>query len=180
MSTGRRASAINLPSSLSSQQTTIPILNEPGMQPLLPLLPVVESKQDSFSTNIIQSEQKNEETGTSNDKVDNEEKKSENLIIKPNASPQTIPITLNSSTIATNNQDNNNNNNINDSNNNNNKSNNNNNTISSIINKSTGVNVIELNENDLNYCSELFFFIRDHPEIIIDLFRCCDNLQVKI
>lgn len=135
---------------LASQQTSsIPILNEPGMQPLIPLISDIESKpaQNTVNSNTTDNEEKNGITATttttttsSNDVLDNsEEKVSEIRIVKPTPSPPTMPIS---------------------------------------VTNTTPLATVELNEDHLKSCSELFFFIRDHPEIIVDIIKCCDNLQV--
>jgi hypothetical protein len=44
--------------------------------------------------------------------------------------------------------------------------------------KPVAVLSMELTDSDLEGCSTIFFFIRNHPEIIIDLAKCCSSHQV--
>jgi hypothetical protein len=120
---GRRASAFVAQPTAAS--TSIPILNEPGMQPLLPLLP--PQAEDKASSPVMMTSTITDEKGDTEVK---EEKK------------QSSPLT--------------------------------------VVTKPTLPLVSELSDRDLEKCSDLIFFIREHPEIFLDIATCCNSLSVRM
>lgn len=125
LSNSRRASAVSVAPATPSLQSTIPILNEPGMQPLLPLI-----ETDSASPGKSESEHKDEVEV----KLVQEQE---------NATERKSPETLTAKTVA-------------------------------------HVSVVELTEYDLKHLSSIFFFLRDHPDIFLDLARYCTSLSVLL
>lgn len=124
LANSRRASAISVTTSTPTAQSSIPILNEPGMQPLLPLIPSEKVSPEKPSEVV---EQKEESEALVENQDDGKESKS----------PETLPVVV-----------------------------------------KAPASVVELSEKDLVYLSSIFFFLRDHPDIFLDLARCCDSLSV--
>lgn len=133
---GRRASSINPTPSTLALQSPIPILNEPGMQPLLPLLsPMGEMKESSGDDVTITSPEKEQETKPQTDNGTDSESKED---LKPS-----------------------------------------NLTSNSEFQSVSSPKSFEVTADDLRKCSEIFFFLRNHPELFLDIARCCDSLSVS-
>jgi hypothetical protein len=130
LANGRRASSVIVPST-PVVPSLIPILNEPGMQPLLPLLaPQAEHKASSPVT--IQPSTGMEEKG------DNETKEDKRESPLSSSSPLTV-----------------------------------------IVKPTPLSRTIELTDQELEKCSDLIFFLREHPEICLDIVGCCGSLSVR-
>ena len=130
---GRRASSINPTPSTSALQSPIPILNEPGMQPLLPLLS--EMKESSGDGVTTTSPEKEQDTKPQTDNGTHSESKED---LKPS-----------------------------------------NLTSNSELQSAPSPRSFEVTADDLSKCSEIFFFLRHHPELFLDIARCCDSLSVS-
>jgi hypothetical protein len=163
---GRRASSVSqTPAVHSALQSPIPILNEPGMQPLLPLLspqtapgaaaatvPTTAEDKDKDSSGATLSTEKEMKTETTitvdgseakASGTETESKEDKDKEPKPSRLHPTPESPAGKASLSPN-------------------------------------AAFEVTEEDLRKCSEVFFFLRDHPELFLDIARCCNSLSVRL